>query len=43
MAHFEIKDLTFSYPASEKNSLDEVNLTIEKGEYIALCGKSGSG
>ena len=43
MAHFEIKDLTFSYPVSERNSLDGVNLTIEKGEYIALCGKSGSG
>ena len=43
MAHFEIKDLTFCYPVSEKASLDGVNLTIEKGEYIALCGKSGSG
>ena len=43
MAHFEIKDLTFSYPASKHASLDGVNLTVEKGEYIALCGKSGSG
>ena len=43
MAHFEIKDLRFCYPVSEKVSLDGVNLTIEKGEYIALCGKSGSG
>ena len=43
MAHFEIKDLRFCYPVSEKASLDGVNLTIEKGEYIALCGKSGSG
>ena len=43
MAHFEIKDLTFSYPVSDKKILDGVNLTIEKGEYIALCGKSGSG
>ena len=43
MAHFEIKDLTFSYPAAGKNSLEGVNLSIGKGEYIALCGKSGSG
>ena len=43
MAHFEIKNLTFSYPAARKPSLAEVNLTIEKGEYIVLCGKSGSG
>ena len=44
MAHFQIKDLTFSYPTSkEKKSLDGVNLSIEKGEYVVLCGKSGSG
>ena len=43
MAHFEIKNLTFSYPASDTASLADVNLTIEKGEYIALCGQSGSG
>ncbi len=44
MAHFEIKDLSFSYPTAKgKKSLDGVNLSIEKGEYIVLCGKSGSG
>jgi len=43
MAHFEIKNLTFTYPVSGRASLDQINLTIEKGEYIALCGRSGSG
>ena len=44
MAHFEIKNLSFSYPAAKgKESLQNVNLTIQKGEYIVLCGKSGSG
>ena len=44
MAHFQIRDLSFSYPTAKgKKSLDGVNLTIEKGEYIVLCGKSGSG
>ena len=43
MAHFEIKDLTFSYPTAQRPSLDGVNFTVEKGEYIAICGKSGSG
>ncbi len=44
MAHFEIKDLTFSYPAAkDKKPLDDVSLSIEEGEYVVLCGKSGSG
>ena len=44
MAHFQIKDLTFSYPASNgRKSLDSVTLSIDKGEYIVICGKSGSG
>ena len=43
MAHFEIKDLTFSYPVGTHPSLQNIDLTVEKGEYIALCGRSGSG
>ena len=44
MAHFEIKNLSFSYPTAKgKDSLHNVNLTIYKGEYVVLCGKSGSG
>lgn len=44
MAQFAIRNLTFSYPtAPGKKALDGVNLTVEKGDYIALCGKSGSG
>ena len=43
MAHFEIKDLTFSYPTGTGKSLDGVDLNIARGEYVVLCGKSGSG
>ena len=44
MAHFEIKNLSFSYPTAKgKDSLHNVNLTVHRGEYIVLCGKSGSG
>lgn len=44
MAHFEIKDLTFSYASAKgKHSLEDVSLTIEQGEFLVLCGKSGSG
>ena len=43
MAHFEIKDLTFSYPAANRQTLSGVTMTVEKGEYLVLCGASGSG
>ncbi|MDD6174351.1 MAG: ATP-binding cassette domain-containing protein [Firmicutes bacterium] len=43
MAHFQIENLTFCYPAAAGASLENVNLTIERGSYVVLCGKSGSG
>jgi len=43
MAHFRIENLTFAYPTAERNSLDGVNITVNKGEYVVLCGRSGSG
>ena len=39
----EIKDLTFSYPSSEKPVLDNINLDVEAGQKIAIVGPSGSG
>ena len=43
MAHFDIQNLTFSYPTAKRDSLSGVSLSIEKGDYIVVCGKSGSG
>ena len=44
MAHFEIKDLSFCYPAApERLALNNVSLKIEQGEYVTVCGRSGSG
>jgi energy-coupling factor transporter ATP-binding protein EcfA2 len=39
----EIKDLTFSYPLQQYASLNNINLSIEEGEFIVFCGKSGCG
>ncbi len=43
MAHFEIKDLTFYYPGGSRPALNDINLEIERGSYITVCGRSGSG
>ena len=43
MAHFHIQNLSFSYAIGEIPALDNVNLTIQPGEYVVLCGQSGSG
>lgn len=39
----KIKNLSFSYPGSEKKVLNNINLTIKKGEMIGITGEVGSG
>lgn len=39
----EIKELTFKYSSSKKNALENVSLTIEKGDFVGLIGESGAG
>ena len=34
MAHIEIKNLSFKYKTSEKNSLSDVSFTINKGDFV---------
>ena len=35
--------VAFQYPGASKKSLDEISLTIQKGQSIGLIGKSGAG
>jgi len=37
------KGVSFAYPASKGKALDNIDLTIKKGELIAIVGKSGGG
>lgn len=41
--NIELRNLTFSYPGSDKMALSDINLTIKKGSTIGIVGKTGSG
>jgi len=40
---FKIKNLSFTYPGRKNKALDNINISINQGEFITLCGKSGCG
>ncbi len=39
----EVRDLSFTYPGTEKPVLDNISFTVEPGQMVALVGRSGSG
>ena len=39
----EIRNLTFTYPGAEKATLRDVNLEVEKGDFLAIVGNNGCG
>lgn len=39
----EFKDVTYSYPGSEKETLKDINFKLEKGKTTAIIGGTGSG
>lgn len=43
VGHLEAKNLTFTYPGSDRPALDRVNFTIEPGQTVAVVGPIGSG
>ncbi len=43
MEIIKIKDLSFRYPQADKKALNQINLNIESGEFIVICGESGCG
>ena len=39
----ELKNVSFTYPGSDRPALEDINLTVRKGETIAIVGVNGSG
>lgn len=39
----EFKNVSFKYPGSESYALQNVNLTVHRGEHLAVVGRNGSG
>lgn len=43
MESYKIENLSFIYPNRENKALDNICLSVNQGEFITLCGKSGCG
>lgn len=39
----QFKDVTFRYPTSTINNLEQINLTIKRGQTLGIVGRTGSG
>jgi len=43
MESYKIENLSFTYPKSANKALDNICISINRGEFITVCGKSGCG
>ncbi len=43
MESYKIENLSFAYPGRSAKALDNINILVEQGEFVTLCGKSGCG
>ncbi|NLL62725.1 MAG: energy-coupling factor ABC transporter ATP-binding protein [Ruminococcaceae bacterium] len=43
MEMIKLKNLSFSYPETEKKALNNINFTVDRSEFVVICGKSGCG
>ena len=43
MESFKVENLSFTYPARCDKALDDISFTVNQGEFVLLCGKSGCG
>ncbi len=43
MESFKVENLSFTYPNITDKALVDINFTVNQGEFVLLCGKSGCG
>ncbi|MBE7036201.1 MAG: ATP-binding cassette domain-containing protein [Ruminococcaceae bacterium] len=43
MESFAVENVSFCYPNRTDKALKEINFTVNQGEFVLLCGKSGCG
>jgi len=43
MELYQIRNLSFAYPQNDKAVLSNIDITIDSGDFITICGKSGCG
>ncbi|WDU83790.1 ATP-binding cassette domain-containing protein [Caloramator sp. Dgby_cultured_2] len=43
MEMIKIKDLTYYYPETSRPALENINLTINEGDFVLIVGPSGCG
>ena len=39
----EVRNVTFHYPNSQTNALEQINLKVKEGERVGIIGRIGSG
>lgn len=43
LAEFNLNDVSFMYPGAKEHALSAINLSVKKGESVAIVGENGSG
>lgn len=43
MESFKVENLSFTYPKNANKTLENISFTVNSGEFLLLCGKSGCG
>lgn len=43
MEIYEIRNLSFTYPNRDIEAVKNINISVKKGEFVTVCGKSGCG